>query len=287
MVAFATNITESPYNAVGDGDTDNGPIFQQAINDAVASGFTGGPILIPPGNYFDRGSTVRGGVRLLGAGRNVTTLQCKTEDRTVLAFEEGANYPGAQDMTVFGYNSAAAGEPVVSIQNNVPVNLLRMNIGLGATGLLTYGVDGSVRDCVINAYKRGVLSYGSSSYFRCKLDNDGYPAGGQYAFAQGATANGRSQNQLVDVDMSGTFANSLLVNDAGQHGAVLELSVCTLGRPFLIQSAKFISMTGCLVTGGTNEDSNCHVMLVNCVGDGAVIYGPNVSLLNCSGVSRG
>ena len=43
--AYTTNVTQAPYNAQGDGTTDNTAAIQSAINDANAGG--GGAVQIP------------------------------------------------------------------------------------------------------------------------------------------------------------------------------------------------------------------------------------------------
>ena len=49
--AYTTNVTQSPYNAQGDGSTDNTTAIQTAINDVNSRG--GGTVEIPgPGIYL-------------------------------------------------------------------------------------------------------------------------------------------------------------------------------------------------------------------------------------------
>lgn len=60
--AYTTNITASPYNAVGDGITTNTAAIQSAINDVSAKG--GGTVEIPPGVYLSGPLTMKSKINL-------------------------------------------------------------------------------------------------------------------------------------------------------------------------------------------------------------------------------
>jgi hypothetical protein len=67
------NVMQPPYNAHGDGSTDDQIPFQNAVNDACADG---APVFVPAHTYqINSNIFLCNGLRLIGANRNSTILQ--------------------------------------------------------------------------------------------------------------------------------------------------------------------------------------------------------------------
>src|SRR5205085_6205841 len=70
--ALYVNVKNSPYNATGNGTTDD----TTAINAAIASLTSGGTCFFPPGTYKTSASIVmQPNVHVLGSGRAATTIK--------------------------------------------------------------------------------------------------------------------------------------------------------------------------------------------------------------------
>src|SRR5262249_28055270 len=74
LLAEAHNVKQPPYNAKGDGSTDDRAAIQSAFNDACNDG---APVFIPPGTYQINSSIwfCYPGLKIIGAGRQSTTLR--------------------------------------------------------------------------------------------------------------------------------------------------------------------------------------------------------------------
>ena len=111
------NVQESPYEARGDGSTDDWRAIQEAINDADAAG--GGIVYFPGGTYVvSRTLTLYSDIYLVGAGIDATRVKLRDEANTDLlvtaGYEEavgtgqielGVEFTGLVDLTLEG-NSA-------------------------------------------------------------------------------------------------------------------------------------------------------------------------------------
>jgi hypothetical protein len=113
------NVKDFPYYARGDGQADDGPPIQAAINDAAAAG--GGIVYLPPGTYLLANLQEQYGIRyylldyysgvhLVGAGRHVSVLAVRPglPDQTRIISAHSADRTGLvsgslfQDFTVHG-----------------------------------------------------------------------------------------------------------------------------------------------------------------------------------------
>jgi hypothetical protein len=79
-----TRLAICDANATGDGQADDSPAIQAAINHAAASG--GGTVFLPPGTYRVANVELQPGVTLAGAGRDQTILRAMSAARMVIMF---------------------------------------------------------------------------------------------------------------------------------------------------------------------------------------------------------
>jgi pectate lyase-like protein len=95
--ALALNVKTEPYNARGDGVTDDTNAIQSAMDDCARAG--GGNVFLPTGTYLLQESLLlRNGVNIIGAGMYVTTLKVG----------DGMNAPAIIDDAVAKGSSASA-----------------------------------------------------------------------------------------------------------------------------------------------------------------------------------
>jgi hypothetical protein len=74
--AIVINITDSPYNAIGDGQTDDTSAIQAALNAVPTSPTSGAIVFAPPGTYLVSASLICqvSFTRFVGAGKNATII---------------------------------------------------------------------------------------------------------------------------------------------------------------------------------------------------------------------
>src|SRR5271166_4939255 len=74
------SITSAPYNAVGDGSTDNTTAIQNAFNDAYTNGKS---VFIPAGNFFYSNNLTVNGITVFGTG-SASILTCTVQANSSL-----------------------------------------------------------------------------------------------------------------------------------------------------------------------------------------------------------
>jgi hypothetical protein len=102
----AFNVKASPYDATGDGSTDDSAAIQAALNAVPASG---GSVYFPAGTYVVSALKVKAKTRLYGAGIGNTILKLKNSAAGI-----GADWPYATHRAIL-YNDGATGSGATDI----------------------------------------------------------------------------------------------------------------------------------------------------------------------------
>ncbi len=116
------NVRNAPYDAAGDGSTDDTAAIQQALNDAGAAG--GGIVFLPTGNYYVATHlSVPAYTALVGVFRGPEAY-AQDKGTTLLAVEGAGNAAGTPFITLQGSTSTLEGVAVYypnQTQTNPPV----------------------------------------------------------------------------------------------------------------------------------------------------------------------
>ena len=244
------------WGAVGDGSTDDTASVQAALT-FIYSTYGGGIVFFPPGNYKTTSPlTVKGGTRLVGASRIVTLLGSTTTNTNVINFDSTCTYAGLENLYIVGYQGASPTSAAVNVANNVPVVLKDSHIWGGAYGLQTGGVDGYIENCYIGGQTTNIISNGANWYIRCKIDSIalGSPTNG---FLQGTYfTTGVAENHFLQCDFSGTYTNSVTINDGATSSAVSVFEGCVFSKPVVITNAKLSMFSTCEFGSSITVNSN-------------------------------
>jgi hypothetical protein len=144
------NVTDPPYNAKGDGNTDD----TLALRDAIATGSAAQiPIFMPPGAYKTTGSlAIPSNTMIIGSnpGLGVNTApgsSCSLQPNGCPAFDIGGSawtsHCLISDLTIFPQGTTAA-DHIISIDKSYSITLRNIRIydtqgSLGAAAILLYG----------------------------------------------------------------------------------------------------------------------------------------------------
>lgn len=231
--------------ATGNNSTDDSGAIQCQINFMFAT-YGGGIVFFPQGSYRVATTlTVKGGVSLLGAGTDATTIFANT-DVTIIRFDSATCRQGASLQAAFvsGLQSVGATQDTVIVGSNCNVILRDNYIWGGHHGLNTAGVDGYyVNDYICGWTGDNVFSTGANWYVRGKLDSCANPSTGN-GFEQGTTA-GVAENHFVEMDLScDPCTNSILINDGNGSRAITTFEGIVVSKPISITNAKSTMFIG-------------------------------------------
>jgi len=116
------NVKDSPYNACGNGSTDDTASIQQALNDAGKAG--GGIVLVPRGNYRINGTlTIPGYVTLEGVFTS-PTAHSQNKGTNLLAYWGRGNENDTPFIKLAGQNSSLKGLTIYYPEQNDPNNIV-------------------------------------------------------------------------------------------------------------------------------------------------------------------
>jgi len=211
------------------GTTDSTASIQCHI-DYLNSTYAGGIVWLSPGNYLAASTIhVSGGVWIKGASIDSAAIHTNTDTNVLSFYITGGTCPsggmnaGLDNISVYGYQNAGAGQPTVKVGANCLVNFYSSRLWFGAQGLNTAGTDGLCFNTTIAGYTENVFSSGSNWYVRCKLDSISTGIPSFSSFVQGANAAGLAvaENYFEETDLSvaGSGATwSLFYDDVNGNG---------------------------------------------------------------------
>jgi hypothetical protein len=252
------NITQSPYNCVGDGITDN----TSGINAALA---TGKPIYAPSGNYKTSGNHSIGadGQRVFGDGRKATIFTIASSSNPGFIFASGTIGAGIADVSIVRSGSPSSGaygisQPAVLEKASIEgVTVLGHYVGIFLTNT-DYSI---VRDTIVEgSVNFGVEHHSVLGNGQCQwtFEHCLFVKNGNHGYYFQA-APGSSSNSLGEYINLSTFAN----NGCG---------LCFLGN----SSVNFIA--GVRILGGFFGEDGYHEILLDTYGGAHTISSVSAEL---------
>ncbi|MGM4886340.1 glycosyl hydrolase family 28-related protein [Tardiphaga sp. 11_C7_N12_6] len=285
--AWERGATKGEYEAIwfgvkGDGTTNDTPAIQAAI-DFVYATVGGGIVKIPAGVCNTTATvTIKGGVRLIGAGKSVSYISGFGTNVLTLSFGPTCIRGCAiEDLTVQGYynaNSALVTNNAVFVEENIPAYIMNCRVWYGAAALFTKGVDGTYFNSWFIGCIDAVVSNGANWYERCILDTNGSFGAYRYAFSQGTkfSAASSQENHFTDCDFSGPFTESVHISGSNTVTpyTVTSFENCVFSSPMSIQAAYWTSFVGCEFGSSSftlNGAPGGTVSVVGCAGIGTTV----------------
>jgi hypothetical protein len=243
------------WGAVGDGSANDQPAIQAAINYLIAN-FGGGTVFFPPGNYritstimVPGSANLTGAVILEGCGQRVSHITAITDITLVQLGDINSNgYCGIKNMSLFGYQNAAATANAVYIYTNIPAIIRDVTIFGGNFALQNDGCDSCIENVYLNGWGPnggGIKSFGANWYIRVKSDSGPQAVG--FAFLQGAFSLGAgvAENHFTQCDFSGNHTYSIYIDDGAEQSSTAIFEGCVMSGPTLINSAKWTCFSAC------------------------------------------
>ncbi len=171
-------VSVTDFGAVGTGIPGDLEKVQNAVTAVSDAG--GGTVFVPRGNYNLAGGTglsVPGNVRIIGEGRNSTTLQAWHTDQTVITVT--GSRPGLQDISIFGKGTNSDPGVFGATENALNISSVEGvfrdilvkggNFSLFETGVDNYFENVNAAETYSSA---NVATNGADWYVRCKFDHD-------------------------------------------------------------------------------------------------------------------
>lgn len=266
------------YGAVGNGSTSDDTAIQNTINHMYAT-YGGGTVYFPAGIYIiTTGITVKGGVRLVGAGRRTTYISSFLTNVNTITFDSTCvRGCSIEHISVNGYFNATTSlvtTNAITVAQNVSIITNDVEVYYGRSALKTEGIDG----CHINSWFNGcvssVTSNGANWYIRCMFNGNGSFVSYTDGFLQGAAFGGATsqENHFVSCDFSGgPFTNALNVQGSAAAFTVSVFEGCVFGSPINILGAYWSSFIGCEFGSSSftlNGSTGGTVSVVGCAGFG-------------------
>ena len=236
------------FGAVGNNSTNDYGAIQAAI-DSVG---VGGIVLIPPGNYrVNNTLVISTSVMLMGTGPGSCAINVGNNDIPVLNVT-GGTFSGAQNLFLIGYQNVAATSTAVSVGVNIPALFRDCFIWGGNYALGNEGVDGYYENIDFAGAGLGgnIISTGANWYVRCKIDQNVVASAA--GFFQQAGAGTAKENHFTQCDFSGTYTNSIQINDSVAN-SYMNFVQCVFSKPCILQVAKWVSFNSCEFAGGSSQ----------------------------------
>lgn len=235
--------------AFGNGATDDTAAIQCQTT-YLASTFSGGIVYFPPGNYHTLSTiTVPQCVTYRGVGFSPSGIfGAAGSDITVLSFITGsgcaAGGGGVRDMTISGYQNAAATNNMIVIAANAFVHFSDSFFAGGNWAVQNAGTDGRWYNVSIFGFGTsggGILSSGANFYSSLRIDQPSVATSA--AFKQTTCSTSLCENHFTDTDFSGNYTNSILIDDTTNGSAVTIITGGIFSSPILVTTAKATIIT--------------------------------------------
>lgn len=255
------------WGAACDGSTNDTTAIQNAIN-AVNSG--GGTVFFPAvsGNCKVTGTlSITGSVCLVGATAASSGI-IATTDITVVDFSSAVDQGCIHNLGIYGFQNTGATQPTVTVHLNAKVNMSNCRIWGGFAALYTLGTDGRMYNCFIagfstNAGAASIISQGANFYTSVKIDTTGGSTVNGFYQAAPSTPGTVLENHLTDVDFSGSYTNSILIDDGAGNSAVTWIHGGIMSSPIVITNAKWTVFTAAEVGSTTFSHAAGTLTLAN------------------------
>jgi hypothetical protein len=251
------------------GATDSTAAINCHIN-YMTSTFTGGIVFVPCGTYLVSGGgvVITNGVYVIAAGLNCATIQTATDVIAVRLYTNtgtadcpaGGHFGGLTDISVFGFQNSAATQPALYVGNNCAVFIERTKLLYGTYGMRTLGTDGTYTNNYICGYAGCVFSTGANWYIRNKLDSVVTQVGTSFGWTQNAYtgpggAGAIAENHFVLNDLSGSYTDSVLINDSNNSSAITHFDGSVFSQPIILTAGRALQITGSEI-GSTTLTNN-------------------------------
>ncbi|MFC5530691.1 glycosyl hydrolase family 28-related protein [Cohnella yongneupensis] len=280
-------VTDAPFNAKNDGNSDNTAAIQSALDKAEADG--GGVVFLPPGKYKVLGHlTVPTGVELKGSVDNSTVptgpgstieVYADRDNESGEPFLKLSADAGIRGLT-FNYPEQVSADPFVVAAYPYMIqvtgsNAYIINVGIRAVyngiDLFTYKTDNHYIDFVAghvfhNAIKAGGGSTGGKIY-NLQFNTLVYAAGSESKF--GGWANSPKGNNSSSYDYGAKNLNFLVLGDVSNE---------TLYNDFHYGSYKGVTLTSengkgpSGVSLGLGVDGSTKSMVFEGLGEGGIDF---------------
>ncbi len=269
----ADNVKSNAFGcpvATGNGSTDDTAAIQCHLTNiwqANGGGTSGGGVLLfPPGVYLvsNGGLTVYGGVQMMGAGQNSSTIIAHTDTKVVSFDASTCNYSSIANMAIQGYANGGSSS-TVTIENNCKVILRDDLIWYGYTALSNNGTDSLIEDCFIYGSYASVVSDGANWYVRDKFDTLNANQSPKFAFIQGNPFSGAAsliqENHFIQSDFSGNYNYSVFINDTS-NSAVTVIDGSVFSSPVVVNGAKWTNFSNDEIGSTVTVNANAGTVTV-------------------------
>lgn len=221
-IANWLNVRDAPYNAQGDGVTDDTNAFTQAL--AAANSLGGTTVLVPPGTYIVNGPLeMYTGTRLAGASQTSSIIK-QTATSGPLLHSAGQRYMSVTDLQLLGPGTGT-GQGIVFDDGTAAVAGLEFR----NVHILNFGGDAVLLNVPITSTFTNV---------RCEVDASVAASG--YAFhVLGGTSLVFNACYAVGVFKTGYYLDSL------HYASLLACAADSTNQAYYLNNCEDVTLTGC------------------------------------------
>ncbi len=257
MKEYSVNV--SAYGTVSDGVTDNSVAFQKAI-DYMANTYSGGHVLISPGNYcLHHGIVIKNSVQLVGSGIGCTLLHSKQHDINTVTFDGSCFQASLSNIFVCGYEGPNPQTNCITVARNVPVIIRDVYAWNGYNGIYTQGIDGLYDNIFAAGQICGIASNGANWYRRVKMDQLDAGKPSSWGFLHGSIFEGEiMENDFEQCDFSGPFSYSIFIDDStvAPQAKMTFGAGCVFSQRIHVGKAQWTGWNNCEFSGAAFDNGS-------------------------------